>query len=366
MFGIFISNSYSEIISLNWNFRFEKFQRVIMSWSSRMLDTVSLRVEVLRTFALSRIYYVASILPLRKTMIKKFEAAIGKFIWKGRILRVALEELKNDYACGGLKLPCLETMNRSLLSSQCLRLLKSGDIKSIAHIDYWMGPILEDIVPTLGKGDVARDIPEYYMFMGECIAALRMSELLSASSFDRLTNRIIYKDLGDFPVPVIATNSACNYELTWRRLTLVRSMLSLHEFDCMFLLVHNKLPVPERLHRIGKRNTSDCLLCPGTVSDICHHFCSCLKTRGIWSWVKQIIGQLCDIRYCTEWDILNLLFPKNRNEKKIVWILSSYVAYVWEHSSSAGELSFEKFFGFLTFKYRDTGLSMVGRVDTLH
>ena len=28
---------------------------------------------------------------------------MGKFIWKGRILRVALEELKNDYAGGGLE-----------------------------------------------------------------------------------------------------------------------------------------------------------------------------------------------------------------------------------------------------------------------
>ena len=44
-------------------------------------------------------------------MVKKLEAEIGKFIWKGKILRVALDELKNDYFSGGLRLPCVGTMN---------------------------------------------------------------------------------------------------------------------------------------------------------------------------------------------------------------------------------------------------------------
>ena len=148
VFGIFVSDSYSEILTLNWDFQFQKFKNAIFSWSSRTLDTLQQRIEVVRVFALSRVYYVASILPIKSSMVKKFESVLGKFIWhgSGRILRVALDELKNDHLSGGLNMPCLATMSKSLLSSQFLRLLRSGDIKSIAHVDYWMGSLLSDLV----------------------------------------------------------------------------------------------------------------------------------------------------------------------------------------------------------------------------
>ena len=84
-----------------------------------MLSTLQQRVEVVRVFALSRVFYILSILPIKSCMIKKFESLIGKFIWQGsgKILRVAIEELKNDHLAGGLNLPCLATMSKSLLIS---------------------------------------------------------------------------------------------------------------------------------------------------------------------------------------------------------------------------------------------------------
>ena len=106
-------------------------------------------------------------------MIKKMESLIGKFVWKGRILRVALEELKNDYLEGGLKLPCIATMNDSLIVSQCLKLIKSADLKSLAHLRYWLGPILEDIVPAQSQVLMAVDTPEYFMFIGEKLQQFR-------------------------------------------------------------------------------------------------------------------------------------------------------------------------------------------------
>ena len=53
MFGIIISNSYKDIIKLNWDLRFRKFSEAIYSWNNRQLDTLAQRIEVLRVFALS-------------------------------------------------------------------------------------------------------------------------------------------------------------------------------------------------------------------------------------------------------------------------------------------------------------------------
>jgi hypothetical protein len=108
VFGIFVQDSYRSLIKRNWDFRFEKFLDAIKSWTPRILETLLQRVEVLKLFAFSRVYYVASILPINKTMVQKFEKEVGKFLWNasGRLLRVSMEELKNCPGKGGLGLPC--------------------------------------------------------------------------------------------------------------------------------------------------------------------------------------------------------------------------------------------------------------------
>ena len=130
VFGIIIANNYRDILKLNWAHRYQKFSNTIYSWNSRFLDTVFQRVEVLRLFALSRVYYVAAILPIEKSMVKKFECLMGNFIWKhsGKLLRVSLADIKNTKLSGGLDLPCIEKMANALLLSQCLRTIKSISI----------------------------------------------------------------------------------------------------------------------------------------------------------------------------------------------------------------------------------------------
>ena len=64
IFGIYVQDSYRSMVAKNWNFRFTKFQNCIKSWSSKILPSLGARVEVINTFALSRVFYVASILPM--------------------------------------------------------------------------------------------------------------------------------------------------------------------------------------------------------------------------------------------------------------------------------------------------------------
>ena len=54
-----------------------------------------------------------------------------------------------------------------------------------------------------------------------------------------------------------------------------------------------------------------------------------------------------------DWDIVNLLFLKSGRDSEIVWLVSSYVSYVWElvHVRKS-EVKLDKFFGYLTFKYK--------------
>ena len=46
IFGIYICDSYNEMLDLNWDYRFRKFSNIMYSWSNRVLDTLQQRVEV--------------------------------------------------------------------------------------------------------------------------------------------------------------------------------------------------------------------------------------------------------------------------------------------------------------------------------
>ena len=152
IFGIFVRNSYRAMAKKNWDFRFQKFTKCVNTWMSRKLPSLLSKVEILKVFALTRVYYLASILPISKTMIQKFESFLARFIWKGWLLRVALDEVKNVVKKGGLNMVCLQSMCNSMLLSQLLRLMKSSYAKSVSHIGYWIGDSLGDLLPGIDEG----------------------------------------------------------------------------------------------------------------------------------------------------------------------------------------------------------------------
>ena len=57
---------------------------------------------------------------------------------------------------------------------------------------------------------------------------------------------------------------------------------------------------------------------------------------------------------CTNWELINLMFPDSGYEDQCVWLVGIYVSKVWEDlfvRDRAG-LDGDKFFGYLRFKYK--------------
>merc|ERR1712240_635375 len=357
IFGIFICDDYDEMLNLNWDFRLKKFSVAIFSWSPRVLDTLQQRVEVIRIFGLSRVYYVASILPVPPNFVKKFESIMGKFIWSksGRILRIALEDIKNKKLDGGLQLPCLASVANSLLVSQCVRLINSGGKKSLQHLSFWLGDLLGSLIPGIGQVNSAVVIPKYFNHIGELFAEMMISDTLTAASLKTVTNKTVYAAMTSaLPPPKVVMESNLDYSLAWS--TLHCSVVDARARDVMYLLIHNKLPVQERLFQIRLKNDPYCHTCIGAeIADMEHFFTKCEGIVDTWTYMKIEI-----LRYgkfqnnVDDWKILNLMFPKSKVEKELIWIVSSYIWYVWDSVYVRGtDVRPEQFFGFMKFKYKE-------------
>ena len=181
VFGIIIANCYRHMLKRNWDTRFEKLEKILFSWNGRHLDSIYQRVEIVNTFAMSRIFYLASILPIPQGMVKRIEKSVGKFIWtaSGKILRVQLDEMKLSAVKGGCRLVCVKRKAKSLLVTQLLRLLKSNDEKSIAYLGYWVGELLGDLLPGIETGNHCERPTEYFGYLASLIADVKIADQVS-------------------------------------------------------------------------------------------------------------------------------------------------------------------------------------------
>ena len=84
---------YKNTLERSWAECFLGFNKVLMSWSSIQLETLVQRVEVLRLFLISKLWYKASALPLPSKFAKKIESAMLRFL-----LKVKLEKFNNSHS----------------------------------------------------------------------------------------------------------------------------------------------------------------------------------------------------------------------------------------------------------------------------
>ena len=246
-------------------------------------------------------------------------------------------------------------MADSLLVSQCVRLINSGDKKSLQHLSYWLGDLLGTLLPGLGQMNTAVMIPDYFSHIAEVFADMMIGDALTAGSLKTITNKIVYAEMtSSFPPPKIVMESNLDYKVTWSRLH--SSVVDARARDVMYLLIHNKLPVPERLFRIRLKNDPYCQICVGAeIADGDHYFSKCEGIIETWTVVRDEVLRYGKFKNNVEdWKILNLMFPKSRLDKELIWLVSSYVWYVWDRVYVRGaNVRVEQFFGFLKFKYKE-------------
>ena len=359
VFGVFMLNSYAAILKRNWDYRYRKFEQAVYSWSSRMLEHLCQRIDVLRIYALSRVFYLASILPISKTLGKKFEKLTGKFIWSfsGKILKLSLNDLKLPLDRGGLKLTCVHFMSKSSILTQLLRLAKYGDSKSRGHASFWLGEILEDLDPDLNQYVHPKVVPAYFQNLAEIITDARIADLVTSNNWKIITNKFIYhsylKTLPDSKTEVEADAPLSD---VWKRLG--NASLSAEVKEVLYLLVHNKLPTKERLFRIKTVHDPYCGRCENNeIGDRVHYFCSCNSVIDAWNSVSDILSVLLG-QTVSQSELITLRFPKSHNDTEVTWLIGVYIYFVWKTFQGERKdlVDRDQLFGFLKYKYKSDQL----------
>jgi hypothetical protein len=199
-FGVVFTPTHKGTVAASWDRVIGGIEKVLHIWQALSLPMLRQKAQALEIYALSKAWYLAQILPLSKPMATRLQKATGEFLWRGRLERLAYDELHGPLAEGGLRLSCILARAQSLLAKQACQRLAAGG-RQERHLAYWIGLRLRRHLPHLEAGTHAEAIPPYLKEL--CSLLLEVFQLpdVSLSALGEVTAAGIYSKFMSTPPP---------------------------------------------------------------------------------------------------------------------------------------------------------------------
>jgi hypothetical protein len=289
--GVMVTPVFAASVAASWELVAAGVERVLLEWAARRLPTLRQRARALETFALSKAWYLAQIIPMPPAVANRLRRAVSDFLWKGRLERLAFDELHSPFSEGGLRLSAIAARAQALLAKQaCHRLAGGGN--PAAHIAYWVGLRLRGRLPALGGGPHAEDIPPAFKELASLLLEVFSLPEVSVASLADVTSKYVYSQFtSTLPPPKVESRQPdLPWRIAWARLA--GPALSAAAADVMFSLLHNILPLQVRRHRLRLAPSPHCPHCPGVVEDVLHFFTACSRASAAWSFLALRVALL--------------------------------------------------------------------------
>ena len=124
--GIYLGHNVLENNEMNWVSKIKELQKLIDSWRKRKL-TIFGKILIIKTLALPKLIYPASLLPLPQDIIKNVNTIFFKYIW-GKTEKIKRNVLTSDYCKGGLKMIDIESQFSALKALWMSRIQKDSNL----------------------------------------------------------------------------------------------------------------------------------------------------------------------------------------------------------------------------------------------
>ena len=268
-----------------------------------------------------------------KTGNLKIESAASAFIFRGRPERLKIAELQNSKERGGLGLVCVATKAECLLLRQSLRILAQPTTDCFLHLGHWLGFALEERFPQLERCRVYL-LPRFplHKAMLEALEEGLLRDEFDPEKLESVSTSLIYKGRAAdvIPAPKIETKHPGVDFLSLVYPRLDYNILEAEPRDVLFSIIHNIQPTRKRLFEQNRTQDASCPHpdCSGREQDIEHLFSSCSLVSPAWVWLRtrllRYLPTTIGARGTSSEDFLLLRFPKDVNDKEIVWLIGNY------------------------------------------
>jgi len=327
VYGVIMTASHDLTVRLSWDRVISGLESVLQLWTARFLPTLLVRRQALEVYAFSTLWYLAQIIPLPTPALARIKKAAGKFLWKGRLERLAWSELHGPLRAGGIGLPCVATRAQSLLAKQACHRLAGGG-RPAAHLSYWIGLRLRDHLPAIGLGPNAEAAPAFMVNLSRLLLKVFALECVDLNALDCVAAREVYLELKADPLSpkIEARLPALGWNRIWCRLAVTG--LPPLVVDVGFSYLHNILPLQVRLHRFAMAASPACLRCGAAMEDVLHFFTVCPRVADAWAVLSLAAGRALG-GAIPDRSLLFLHLPLHVGELAVVLAVLTFAELAW-------------------------------------
>lgn len=285
--GVVFSPNTSELPALNWPSITASAAAVLRENSCRDL-CIEQRVRFVNTFAMSKLWYVAKVVPPHLRVVQGLRSAAAGFIWRGWLFRVAYPVLCSALRNGGFGLHDPVLRCKALFYSRWLTL--QAECPSTLSAAY-----------LTRCGQTANLQPRQNTVPGPCwyyeaYKAIHDTGVHSITTTGRECTRQVYSALLPVMLPskprITSVLPNTDWNQVWGN---IQSKLLLQKARSLwFAAVHDIFATNVRLHAIGRSETDKCKDCHKW-DTVLHRVTTCGKATDIWAWTQHKLIQVLQV-----------------------------------------------------------------------
>lgn len=274
--GIRFTTRFADTVEKNWTSVLLKFQRALWMNNVRMLNIIQ-KVILLNTYISSKMWYVASVLPLPNKFAGKFISRMGSFLWHGRnSTRVPFETLILPKERGGLNLHSPAIKAKALIVNRMVHLAEE---LPYFYSFYQMNanpPFIQSVPIKFGH---IRTVLQETAFIPEPLREAPSSKSLYQFFIQRL------KD-----AKIVENHQQRDWKAVLRNLH--SKNLSSNQRSTWYLIMHRKIITNELLHSQQRRTDPYCDHCAVEIEDVIHKIFKCGINRRIWYHQRELLCRM--------------------------------------------------------------------------
>lgn len=330
--GIIFTNNLHQMIKINWCKITNAVRNVLMFNKNRDLTLVQ-RVYFINTYALSKAWYVAQLLPIPVMVSKRVASFCGWFLWAKSACRVARNTATLAKSKGGLALIDVWHKANALLINNVVRAIKAGIISDIQ---------VEDVCNPPCPYTYPHHSPHVRRFLME--AAYIPGDVLSGS---KASSKLIYmKSLEQMKhTPNIITRLVSE-NINWPSVfaNINEKILNHEQKSLLYRVVHDAYPFNGKLFVMGKADSGACDNCKIDNDTLLHRFecydyakrASLYIVKVIQSYTGKVVSMKDLLRF-------NFRFAKPCQNQIVTYFVAVSVEYVLGMAISANTADFKKY-----------------------
>ena len=330
----------------NWRPRITAVENALNSWRQRSLSYRG-RALVINALALSRVWYVASLIHVPRWVIAELNTLIFKFFWRGKRDLVARRVVVQPFCLGGFSVVDFQCKVLAL-HVQWVRRFVSSPSSWVSFMVFWFSSVLAAPPHAVfsSPNDYPVDfLPPFYRSLllawRACKGSFQVSTLGIGSGIEfcpisSMTTRSSYllllSDNAVSPhceVKFFPLFGSLYWSWTWRQLFFFD--LDRPVIDLAWKVSHGVLYTAERLASFGYDLSTSCF-CSDPIESLQHLFFYCPLAVSVFSWVQSLMFLASPL--CPTLLLRHVLFGFSSDELSVVpkvfcYLLNVSKFYIW-------------------------------------